>query len=141
MAVEGYIVRSSSGSAGLVTLYHGSALVHCNTIAATGVNYEQLLSACEGAYGFCTSTAFDVAKMSALLNNLVRMEGHPAAVIRMKLSQGTVDDWVDRKLAREVVEDQAYEFLDPNIFPVINRERTDVAVRIVTDNTVTFDEK
>lgn len=140
-ARNGSVLGSAFGSDENVTLNHGSALIYCNSIAsATGVNYEQLTSSCNGAYAFCTSTSVDIAKGYALLNPLVRMQGQPAGVVSFKLTRRRLQEWVESGLVRWVLPDQAYEFINPETFPVINIERTDVSVQIITETTFRFDQ-
>jgi hypothetical protein len=134
------VTKSSSGSAELVTLHHGSALVHTNSILIDGVNEERLRRACIGAFAFCVSRAFPIAKEYALQNPLVRMEGHEPAVLTFKLPVSILQNFQAKKLAAWVPEDQAYEFL-PETFPIINHERTDVSVQIVTETKIKFEQE
>jgi len=131
---------TSTGSAGSITLYHGSALVYCNAIATSGLNYEQLKLACVGAYAFCASISPERAKGYAFLNPLVVMEGHQAAVVEFKLSPETLAYCQSKKQAAWIGgSDLAYEFYEGS-FPRINLERTGVSVQIVTEKTMTFDQ-
>jgi hypothetical protein len=135
-----YSTKSEPVSAsGTVTVYHGSALVYCNEIADTGLNYERMVAACPGAYAHCTSVSFKVAIGYAPLNPLVYMAGHPPGVVKYELPLDTVQDFRAKGWARWVLEDQAYEFFRET-FDIINRERTAVSVIPLTGTTLTFDE-
>jgi hypothetical protein len=140
MALEDYIIRSSSGSADTVTLYHGSALTYCHAIATGGVNYEQMINACAGAHSFCTTLSFEEGKGYALLNPLVFMQGQPAGVLRANFPYALLEDWIRSGTVRWVLPDQACEFADKTIFSAINQVWTDVSVRTVTSATIRFEE-
>ena len=73
------------------------------------------------------------------MNPLVVMAGHDPAVVKCDLPGATLKNFLADKLVNWVLEDQAFELL-PGAFTTVNLERTGVAVRIVTETTITFDE-
>jgi hypothetical protein len=122
-----------------VTLYHGSALVYCNEIATSGLDYDRMKEACPGAFAHCTSVSLKIASGYASMNPLVYTGEQPPAVVKYNLPLGTIQEWLANRLVGWVREDQAYEFR-PETFVRIYRERTSVSVIPVTSTMLTFDE-
>jgi hypothetical protein len=129
----------STGATGLATLYHGSALVYCGSIATSGLDETKLKEACPGAYAFCTTTEFKTAQIHAMLNPLVHVQKQAAGVLKFDLPSEIMQYLLGEKIAFWRLEDQAYEIL-PGAFPTVNSQMTGIVVRAVTDTTIKFDE-